>query len=135
MKKYFIETSVIIDFLRGKSKAIEDIENLEGELTSSFVCLAELYEGIYRVKEKNKAEKSVLSFFTGLSHVYSLDQDIAKNFGQIRAELKREGKVIEDLDILLAATCLAHNLVLVTYNLKHFQRVKGIEVLGLQSKN
>lgn len=131
MKKYFIETSVIINFLRGKRETVKGVESLEGELTSSFICLAELYEGIYRVKERNKAEKAVLSFFTGLSQVYSLDEDIANNFGQVRAELKRKGEVIEDLDILLAATCLAYNLILVTYNPKHFQRVKGLEVLGL----
>lgn len=132
MKRYFIETSVIINFLRGKSKTVRDIENLEGELASSFVCLAELYEGILRVKEKKQAERAVLNFFTGLSEVYGLDQEIAKNFGRVRSELKQKGRVIEDLDILVAATCLAHNLVLVTYNPKHFKRVKNLEVLGLE---
>jgi len=52
MKRYFLETSVIINFLRGKSKTIQAIENLVDELVSSFVCLAELYEEIYWVREK-----------------------------------------------------------------------------------
>jgi len=131
MKKYFIETSVIISFLRGKKKAIELLEGIEGELSSSYICLAELYEGVSRVKEKAKAEKGVLEFFSGLNEVYGLDKEIAKNFGQIRAEFKQKGRVIEDLDIFLAATCLAYNLVLVTYNFKHFARVKNLEIFGL----
>jgi len=133
MKRYFVETSVIVKFLRNKGDAVEVVENLKGELSSSFVCLAELYEGIYRVRNKGRAEKAVLNFFTGLSKVYGLDKEVAENFGQIRAELKREGKIIEDMDILLAATCLAHNLTLVTYNIKHFKRVKGLKVLGLET--
>lgn len=135
MKKYFLETSVIVNFLRDKYDAVNVVENLEGELVSSYVCLAELYEGIFRVKNKSRAEKAVLNFFTGLSEVHGLDQEIAKTFGQIRAELKRKGKVIEDLDIFLAATCLAYNLTLVTYNPRHFERVGELKVLGLKANN
>ncbi|MEK7521188.1 MAG: type II toxin-antitoxin system VapC family toxin [Patescibacteria group bacterium] len=127
--KYFVETSAIINFLKNKENAVSFIESLEGELTSSFVCLAELYEGIYRVNNPKELEKGVLLFFTGLGEVYGLDQDIAKNFGQIRAELKKKGEVIEDIDILIAATCVAQNLTLITYNPKHFQRVSGLKVI------
>lgn len=130
MKSYFIETSVIINFLRGKKEALELLEKLEGDLSSSYVCLAELYEGISRSKEIKKVEKGVLDFFNGLSEVYGLDKEIAKNFGQIRAELKQKGKVIEDLDIFLAATCLAYDLLLVTQNPKHFSRIKNLKILN-----
>jgi len=129
MKRYFIETSAIINFLKNKENAVSYIESLEGELTSSFVCLAELYEGIYRVQNPKELEKGVLLFFTGLTEVYELDQEIAKNFGQIRAKLKKRGEVIEDIDIMIAATCLAQNLTLVTYNSKHFERVPGLEII------
>ncbi|MGB9706826.1 MAG: type II toxin-antitoxin system VapC family toxin [Microgenomates group bacterium] len=128
MKKYLLETSVIINFFRGKKEAIETLGKLEGEITSSFVCLAELYEGIFRVKERNAVEKEILDFFSSLSEVYGIDRKIAKAFGKIRKELKEKGKVIEDLDILLGATCLAHNLVLVTSNLAHFRRIPGLKI-------
>ena len=42
--------------------------------------------------------------------------------------LKTDGKTIEDMDILIAATCLANNLVLVPNNLKHFNRVSGLQI-------
>lgn len=129
MNAYLIDTSVIINYLRDKGSATEIINKLEGELSSSYICLAELYEGIYRVREKEKAEKAVLDFFTGLNEVYGVDEEIAKNFGQIRATLKTKGQVIEDLDILLAATCLAKGLTLITSNPKHFSRVFSLEIL------
>lgn len=131
MNGYLIDTSVIINFLRDKGSAVETINHLEGELASSYICLAELYEGISRVREKEKAEKAVLDFFTGLNSIYGVDREIAKNFGRIRADLKTKGAVIEDLDILLAATCIANNLTLITANLKHFSRVMGLEILSV----
>ncbi len=85
MKKYFLETSVIVNFLRDKYDAVGVINNLEGELVSSYICLAELYEGIFRVKNRNRVEKAVLNFFTGLSEVYGLDREVAQTFCQIRA--------------------------------------------------
>lgn len=131
MKKYFIETSVIIDYLRGKTGTIQLINELEDELSSSYICLAELYEGIARAKNEEKAEKGVGDFFSGLSEIYGLDKEIAKNFGQIRVDLKEKGRIIEDLDIMVAATCIAYDLVLITYNSKHFCRIKNLKILDI----
>lgn len=128
MRRYLIETSIIIEYLRRKNDTVELIDKLEGELTSSVICLAELYEGIYRSKDYKKAEEGVLIFFKGLSEVYGLDQETAKEFGRIRTELKIDGKVIEDLDIFLAATCIAQGLTLVIRNHKHFERVNGLSI-------
>ncbi len=42
--------------------------------------------------------------------------------------MKKEGNLIEDADILMAATALVQNLVLVTNNVSHFERIKGLEL-------
>ena len=128
---YLIDTSVIINFLRNKPETVEYISRLDGELTSSFICLAELYEGVFRNKEKVKTEKAILDFFTGLSFIYGLDKDISKDFGQIRSHLKSKGNVIEDMDILIASTCIANNLTLITANPRHFSRIPSLQVLSI----
>lgn len=133
MNRYFIETSVIIDYLRGKSTVVKIIEELEEELSSSYISMAELYEGINRVSQREKIEKAVIDFFKGLSKIYGVDEEIAKKFGEIRAELKKKGEVVEDLDILLAATCIANNFIMVTSNAKHFKRVPDLKVLGVNA--
>lgn len=129
MTKYFLETSVIINYIRGKKETVVLVDSLEGELTSSFVCLSELYEGIFRVREKSVLEETILDFFSGLSEVFGVDKDVAKMFGSIRANLKEKGQVIEDIDIFLAATCVAYNLTLVTANSAHFRRVEELEIV------
>ncbi len=129
MKTYLVETSVIVDYLRGKQEAVDLIDELEGHLASSFVCLAELYEGVYRVKNKTHVEKAVRQFFASMETVFGLDIRIAKDFGRLRAKLKSSGKLIEDMDLVIAATCLSYNATLITFNKKHFERVPGLKLL------
>jgi tRNA(fMet)-specific endonuclease VapC len=132
MRKYFLDTSVIISYLRGKKEANNIIDDIDGELVSSYVCLSELYEGIFRVKDRKVAEEAVGNFFKGMDKVYGMDINIAKEFGRIRSELKKESRVIEDMDILIAATCIAYNLTLVTFNRKHFERVRGLTLFPIE---
>lgn len=130
MKRYFIETSAIVDYLKGKEKMANLIDNLDSELTSSYICLAELYEGIYRVKSSEEMEESVKTFFQSLSEIFGIDEEISKNFGRIRSQLKKSGIIIEDLDILIGVTCLTYNLILITNNVKHFQRIENLKLLS-----
>lgn len=129
MNGYFLDTSVIIDYLHDKNDVVDLVDKLEGEISSSYVCLAELYEGIARSKHSDKAEKQAIGFFGTLNDVYGLDSEIAKKFGQIRKDLKDSGQRIEDFDLLLTATCLANDLTLVTSNKKHFSRIRGLAII------
>lgn len=131
MNKYFLDTSVIIPYIRGDKSVIEFIDNLEGELVSSYICLAELYEGIFRYKNKNEEENKLLIFFHGLDEVIGLDENISMRFGFIRTELRQKGLLIEDLDIFIAVSCLVHQAVLVTDNVKHFERIKNLQIQPL----
>jgi len=42
--------------------------------------------------------------------------------------LERKGNIIEDMDILIAATTLSFNLILVTNNVKHFEKIKDLRI-------
>ena len=132
MKSYLLDTSIIISYLQGKNDIVKLLNNIEGELTSSYVCLAELYEEIIRVRNRLEAEKSVTDFFKSLSELFEVDKKVAKQFGEIRAKLKMGGKVIEDIDIFIAATCLVYDLTLITHNVKHFSRVDNLKIFSLE---
>lgn len=128
MTSYLVDTSVVVGYLRGKEEAIELLDSMEGEINSSYVCLAELYEGIARATDQTKAEEAVQKFFNSLSNIYSVDENVAKQFGTLRAQLKKKGNIIEDLDLLIAATALVHNLTLLTFNKKHFTHVENLSI-------
>lgn len=125
---YLLDTSVIIDYLRGKETAVQLLDNLEGEFSSSYICMSEIYEGVYRVNNSKEIVKAVTEFFTSLSSIYGVDEGVAKKLGEIRADLKRKGILIEDLDLLIAATCLVYDLTLITFNQKHFSRIAKLKL-------
>ena len=129
MTSYLLDTSVLLDFLKGKRHAVEILQNLKGKLTSSVVCLAELYDGIYRSHNKEQQEKLILEFFNNLDTYYNVDEQVAKKFGELRAELKQQGNIIEDIDLFIAATCLVYNLTLITFNKRHFSHIEGLLIL------
>ena len=49
-------------------------------------------------------------------------------FGDIRAELEEKGRRIDDFDILIGATAIKNNVVLVTDNIKHLERLPNIKI-------
>jgi len=56
------------------------------------------------------------------------DEPAARSYAEIRVELEAAGRRLEDPDIRIAAICLAHDLTLVTGNVRHFERVPGLRV-------
>lgn len=126
---YLIDTDWIIHGLHGKAKVVKELLRLRGEgLAISVISLAELYEGINRSVDPVSDERILKDFLTGVT-VLRINEEICKTFGKQRARLRKEGRLIGDLDLLIASTCLYHNLVLLTDNIKEFERVEGLRLL------
>ena len=53
---------------------------------------------------------------------------IIETFGHLKATLEKTGRIVADMDLIIASTALTHNLVLVTNNEKHFQHVPELQV-------
>jgi len=130
MNSYFIDTSVVIDLIRGKRQVVDLIKNLDTYLYTSYIVISELCEGIYQVDNPKELEDGIIDFMEGMFEITKLDYKISKKFGEIRAELRKRGMLIEDMDIMIAASCLSKNLILLTSNKKHFERIRGLEVMS-----
>jgi tRNA(fMet)-specific endonuclease VapC len=64
----------------------------------------------------------------GNVEVLQLDSYIEKKAGEIYADLRKKGELISDADILIAATVLANESVLITNNIEHFKRIKTLKL-------
>jgi len=127
--KYLIDTDWVVNHLRGVERVTERLEELaDSGLALSIISLAELYEGIYRSTNPDKAEKSLNVFLTAVT-VLGINGAVCRVFGRERARLRKEGLLIGDFDLLIASTCLHHNLILLTDNVREFERVEGIRLL------
>lgn len=57
-----------------------------------------------------------------------VDGEIMERFAEIRAFLRRQGQMISDMDIVLAATALRYDMTVLTYNTRHFERVPDLHI-------
>ena len=126
--KYLVETDRAADWLNGQTEALELLKSLAADgLAISLISLGELYEGIYFGRDPVRDERGLRSFLRFVD-VLPLNQSIIKRFARIRGELRRQGQLIGDPDILIGATALYHGLIVITRNTRHFARIPGINI-------
>ena len=92
----------------------------------SEITLAELKYGVEKSDHPAKNRKALQAFLTGvqlLPIVQALDV-----FAKEKARLSKAGTVIDDFDLLIAATAVAHGLTLLTNNSRHMARIKDVEL-------
>lgn len=125
---YLIETDRVVDWLQGRSDAVELVRKLASEgLAVSLITYGEVYEGIYYGRDPRWREREFQNFLRYVD-VLPLSRRILQRFARERGQLRGQGQLIADLDLLIASTALHHNLVLVTRNLRHYRRVPNLEL-------
>ena len=126
---YMLDTNICIyvlkkhsNKLRHKFKAIKDIG-------ISSATYGELCFGIENGNNNLKEERwRQLEIFTQKLLIDPWDENAARHYGSIRAQLKKEGTPIGNNDLLIAAHARSINAVLVTNNVREFNRVPNLTV-------
>ena len=129
MKKSLLDTSILIAFLRGESRVVNRVEEYLKKfdrLSLSIITYYEILRGLKYLGNKRKLKE--FEELMDKCEIVLLDRDIVKKASEIYAELKKKGELIEDADILIAATCIIKGYILITDNEKHFKRIEGLEV-------
>ncbi|NAT10408.1 VapC toxin family PIN domain ribonuclease [ANME-1 cluster archaeon AG-394-G06] len=127
---YLVDTDWIIHALHGKEKEVTKLLELKKDgLAISVISLAELYEGVYRSADPISNETVLKDFLSGVM-VLEINEEISKKFGELRAKLRTQGKLIGDFDLLIASTGLCYNLTLLTYNINEFERVENLKIFS-----
>ena len=92
----------------------------------SEITLAELKFGVAKSRAKKKNEKAIENFLSGIQILPIFPAlDI---YAEEKARLQNSGKIIDDFDLLIAATAVSFDIVMVTNNTIHFNRIKDIQL-------
>jgi predicted nucleic acid-binding protein len=127
---HLLDTGWMIRHFRGEKRYTRTIQQIGApHLAVSLISVAELHEGVFRASDSLLAETTLLTFLSDKT-ILPLTPDICRLFGQHRAQLRRQNRLIGDFDLLIAATCLSAGLTLLTTNLRHFQYIPGLTVIS-----
>lgn len=125
--KYLLDTNICIHFLRGKYGLIEKFEQLGTEsFAISEITLAELVFGAENSKNPQK-NLDLIEVFANQVVVLPIFGAIYL-YGKEKARLRSIGLQISDFDLLIGCTAIEKDLIMVTENLKEFQRISGIRL-------
>ncbi|MDZ7608967.1 MAG: type II toxin-antitoxin system VapC family toxin [Cyclobacteriaceae bacterium] len=123
-KRYLIDTNVIVDLFGNDEQIKVKLSTVKIIIPS--VVVGELYFGAY-ASSKEKTRINEVSEFIGNYEVIYIDEDTARYYGQIKAQLKKSGTPILENDVWISALSMQHDLTLATGDL-HFDKPKGIKV-------
>ncbi len=125
--KYLLDSNICIHFLRGKYNIIEKLNEIGiDNCAISEITLAELVFGAEKSDNPKKNHKLIEKFIGQLSILPIFDA--IQTYGKEKARLQSEGKMISDFDLLIGCTSIENDLIMVTENIKEFDRIKGIRI-------
>jgi tRNA(fMet)-specific endonuclease VapC len=125
--RYLLDTDTCVFALRGNQSVQERLAAVDPEsLAISVVTLAELRYGA-ACSARREANHEVIDDFTSGVILLGLDDAIAHVFGDLKARLRERGALIDDFDLLIAATAHRYHLTLITHNLEHFDRIHQLQ--------
>ena len=127
MKRCTLDTNIISAFLKKDLRVVRRVSDyLESfdRLTINIISYYEILRGLKDLGNEEKLRK--FEEFVQENEFISIGKDAVIKAAEIYAYLKKQGNLIEDADILMASIAIVENLVLVTNNIKHFDRIESL---------
>jgi predicted nucleic acid-binding protein len=115
-----LDTNLLVDYFRGREKAVDLVRSEASRIILSAIVVAELYAGV-----KGEREEMILGNFIQLFEVVPVSEEIAVLGGKYRKTFgKSHGVGLADA--LIAASAELGNAELKTLNVKHFPMIRGL---------
>lgn len=128
---YLLDTNTVSDYLKGNPAVLYNLKRHHRSLVAiSSVTKYELFYGLLKNPQAHKKYGKQLRILFKQAQTLVFDEESALLAAEIKHDLILQGKPIGDCDTMIAAIGLQHKAIVVTNNLKHFQRVRDLVVIN-----
>jgi tRNA(fMet)-specific endonuclease VapC len=124
-----LDSSILIYFLRREQTVLQHTQQYlvaHGQLAFSQVSRYEVQRGL--LLSQAVRQQALFRQLCTANIIVPLADPILDLAAQLYADLYRLGQLIDDADILIAATALVHGYRLITDNVRHFARIPNLTV-------
>lgn len=125
--KYLLDSNICIHYFRDKFDIDKKLQNIGlKNCAISEITLAELIVGAEKSNNPTKNHRIIEIFATQLTvlPIFGVIQFYAKE----KVRLQKQGNMVSDFDLLIGATAIQNNMIMVTENVKEFKRIKNIKI-------
>ena len=124
-----LETSFVVDFLKGDEDAVSKMQslidqNILYEITTPTIF--ELWGGLVNLEKPEKELQRITSLLEGII-IFPLDEESAKIAGNVDGQLVKRGLKIDTEDSMIAGIAIKNNKKVLTRD-KHFDRIEGLKI-------
>ena len=126
MKKYLIDSDILIYFLKGKQEVVQRLSEIPiDDLYISRINYTELIYGAYNSSKIDQNLKVIEPFLDNFK-VLEFTKTSSLIFAKEKARLKKSGNLIADMDLMIASIAIENGCTLISNNIKHFDRVQNL---------
>ena len=116
VKEICLDSDIMISFLKKDDKAVAILQSFEADYYTTVINIFEIWYG----KKKVEPIPELLEWI----NILDLEKESAILAAEILIKLRKIGQIIEYRDAFVAGICIANNIPLLTFNKKHFSRLK-----------
>jgi tRNA(fMet)-specific endonuclease VapC len=127
--EYLLDTNICIYIIKKKPSEVFDkfISLTPGDIGISSITLAELQYGVEKSSNSEKNREALEKFLTPIE-IIDFGHEASVEYGKIRSALEKKGIPIGPLDMLIASHAKSLDVVLVTNNVREFERIEGLKI-------
>jgi tRNA(fMet)-specific endonuclease VapC len=126
---YVLDTTIVSALMRSEpGPSMRLLRERPVDVVIPQPAIAEVRYGLERLprsRRRRDLEERFTTLLDGTRRALWTD-DVSQSFGEVKANLERRGERIDDFDIAMAAHALALGGAVVTRNLRHFTRIRGL---------
>jgi|GEM_PF-1097845 predicted nucleic acid-binding protein len=127
--KALLDTTALIDVLKGDESAIKVIDKIrmEAVLYTTTINIYEYLRGIMILQKDKEKHVQALNVLVSNLNILEIDLSVAGRAAEIYADLRKIGVTLDEPDYLIAGACLGNDIdIIITRNERHFEKVKGL---------
>ncbi|MFC2087081.1 type II toxin-antitoxin system VapC family toxin [Bacteroidota bacterium] len=129
MNRSLIDTDILSYYFKGNKIVVDNFEKYLNQFELIEISLITYYEITGGLLAKNALKQlSIFEDFLNDNMVISITDKSARISAELYSELRKSGKTIDDIDLLIAGIAIENDLVLVTNNESHFKRIPGLKI-------
>ena len=127
--KYLLDTNACIRYINGRAPRLRTklATIARTEIAVSIISKAEMYYGSAKSQTPERSREKQVEFLQTIATL-PFDELSAVEYGRLRRDLEMAGTPIGGNDMLIAASAIAHQLILVTHNTSEFGRIRALVV-------
>ena len=124
---FLLDTDICSAYMKGDGQVWRRFMQYGGRLHVSAITVGELFTWALRANAPPRRLQTLLNLIAGVT-VLDITTDVGRRFGELRASLLDAGQGTPEMDLLIAATAIVHNLTLVTHNIQDFGNLPGLDL-------